>query len=44
VRFPLMEEGYLAGLLGEGCGKLAGLGDLVGEAVGLKRVGREERG
>ena len=44
VRFPLMEEGYLAGPLGEGCGKLAVLGDLVGEALGLKRVGREEWG
>jgi WD40 repeat protein len=39
-----MEEGYLAGLLGEGCGGLAGLGDLVGEAMVLKRVGREEWG
>jgi hypothetical protein len=44
TRFPLMEEGYLAGLLREGCGELAGLEELVGEKVGLKRVGRGELG
>jgi hypothetical protein len=44
VRFPLMEEGYLAGLSREECGKLAGLMELVEEAVGLQSVGREEWG
>jgi hypothetical protein len=44
VRFPLMEEGYLAGLVRDGCGEVAGLGELVGEAVGLKSVAREEWG
>jgi WD40 repeat protein len=44
VRFPLMEERYLAGLSREGCGELAGLAELVGEAVGLKSVGRDEWG
>ena len=41
VRFPLMEEGYLAGLLGDVCVELAGLEELVGEAVVLRRFGRE---
>jgi hypothetical protein len=44
VRFPLMEEGYLAGLLREGCGELAGLRELVEEALGLKSLSRDEWG
>jgi F-box and WD-40 domain protein CDC4 len=42
VRFPLMDGGYLADLLREACGELAGLTELVGEALGLKSVGRDE--
>ena len=39
VRFPLMEGGYLAALLREADGELAGL---VGEALELQRVARDE--
>ena len=42
VRFPFMEGRYLAGLSRVACGELAGLGELVGEAIGLKSVAREE--
>ena len=42
VRFPLMEGGYLAGLLREDLGELAGLAELLGEAVGMKGKGRDE--
>ena len=47
VRFPLMEGGYLAGLIKPGCGeagKLVGLEEMVREALRLQRVAREEWG
>jgi hypothetical protein len=44
VRFPLMAREYLAGLLNEGCVEVAGLGELVGEAMSLQRVGRGDWG
>jgi hypothetical protein len=44
VRFPLMEGEYLAALSREQSGELTGLAELVGEALGLERVARDDRG
>ncbi len=44
VRFPLMDGDYLKNLLREVSAGLAGLGELVREAMGLQSVGRDEWG